>query len=30
MERAEVRPDSQTYSYLIANCDSEDQIIKVV
>ncbi|XP_021636732.2 pentatricopeptide repeat-containing protein At4g04790, mitochondrial [Hevea brasiliensis] len=28
MKLAGVKPDSQTYSYLIVNCDNEDQIIK--
>ncbi|CAI0380124.1 unnamed protein product, partial [Linum tenue] len=28
MELADVKPDSQTYSYLIGNCVSEDQIVK--
>lgn len=30
MELADVKPDSQTFSYLISNCDCEEDIIKVV
>lgn len=29
MELADVKPDSQTLSYLISNCDREEDIIKV-
>ncbi|CAN0899912.1 Pentatricopeptide repeat-containing protein At4g04790, mitochondrial [Linum grandiflorum] len=28
MKLANVEPDTQTYSYLIGNCDSEDEIVK--
>ncbi|KAL6975313.1 hypothetical protein U1Q18_024109 [Sarracenia purpurea var. burkii] len=28
MERADVKPDSQTFSYLIGNCDREEDIVK--
>ncbi|CAN1761431.1 Pentatricopeptide repeat-containing protein At4g04790, mitochondrial [Linum perenne] len=28
MELANVQPDTQTYSYLIGNCESEDEIVK--
>ncbi|XP_020534563.1 pentatricopeptide repeat-containing protein At4g21880, mitochondrial isoform X2 [Jatropha curcas] len=28
MKEADIKPDSQTYCYLITNCESEDQIIK--
>lgn len=30
MEQANVKPDSQTFSYLIHNCSNEEDIIKVV
>lgn len=29
MEKANVKPDSQTFSYLIGNCESEEEIDKV-
>lgn len=29
MERANLKPDSETYSYLIANCECEEDIVKV-
>lgn len=29
MEDADVKPDSQTFSYLLGNCSSEDDINKV-
>jgi hypothetical protein len=29
MKLADVKPDSQTFSYLISNCDREEDIIKV-
>lgn len=29
MELADVKPDSQTFSYLICNCDREEDIVKV-
>ncbi|KAJ8754661.1 hypothetical protein K2173_010752 [Erythroxylum novogranatense] len=28
MERAAVKPDSETYGYLIANCENEDEVVK--
>ena len=30
MKLADVKPDSATYSCLISNCDTEDQITKVI
>lgn len=30
MEEADVKPDSKTYSYLISNCASEDDVNKVI
>ena len=30
MEHEDVKPDSQTFSYLIGNCESEEDITKVV
>lgn len=30
MEAANVKPDSQTFSYLISNSDSDEDIIKVL
>lgn len=30
MKDADVKPDSQTFSYLISNCACEEDIIKVV
>lgn len=30
MEDADVKPDSQTFGYLISNCSCEEDIIKVV
>lgn len=30
MEHANVKPDSQTFSYLINNCKNEEDIIKVL
>ncbi|XP_027063297.2 pentatricopeptide repeat-containing protein At4g04790, mitochondrial-like isoform X2 [Coffea arabica] len=30
MKDADVKPDSQTYSYLLVNCDSEEDIDKIV
>lgn len=29
MELADVKPDSKTFSYLISNCECEEDIIKV-
>lgn len=29
MEHADVQPDSETYSYLIANCECEEDVFKV-
>ena len=30
MKLADVKPDSSSYSYLISNCNNEEEIIKVV
>lgn len=30
MKGADIQPDSQTYSYLISNCNREEDIIEVV
>lgn len=30
LENADVKPDSRTFSYLIGNCDHEEDIVKVV
>lgn len=30
MEDADVKPDSQTFTYLIGNCVNEEDIVKVV
>lgn len=30
MEEADVKRDSKTYSYLIGNCESEDDVNKVI
>lgn len=29
MERANVKPNSETFSYLISNCECEEDIVKV-
>ena len=30
MEQADVKPDSQTFSYLIGKCDCEEDIVRVI
>lgn len=30
MDKSKVKPDSLTFSYILGNCNSEDDIIKVI